>query len=292
MDVGGSHVTTAVVDLAQRELVAGSRQRELVDGQANADVVIGAWAGTALASLAPTGLREVSSIGIAMPGPFAYDAGVSLIRHKFPAMYGMFVPGALRERWCDTPLAAAPIRMANDAALYALGEWWAGAAQGHDSVIGLTLGTGLGSGFIRHGQIVRDAPDVPDHGEIWDLPYQEGIAEDYVNGEAITDDYWEITGLTLTPAEIAQCALEHDEAARTAYMMLGAHLAEILDPLVKQFHPNCIVVGGNIARAWSLFGRQLQGAWSGVECLPSTQFDDATLLGAAALCASPEGAWI
>src|SRR5205823_14123488 len=128
----------------------------------------------------------------------------------------------------------------------ALGEWWAGAAQGQERVIGLTLGTGLGSGFIARGQIITTGPEVPDGGEIWNLAYLDGVAEDYVSGQAVTATYARASGRTLPPSAIARRAAQGEPAAREAFAVLASHLARILEPHLVRFRPTCIVIGGNI----------------------------------------------
>lgn len=283
MDIGGSHVSAAVVDLAARAILPDSVRRLAVDPNAEAEAIVDTWARAALETLAAARREQASAVGIAMPSPFDYAIGVSRMTHKFAALLGRNVKTMLVERWQATPLAAVPIRFANDADLFALGEWWIGAAQGCDPVIGLTLGTGLGSGFIRHGQIVLDGPDVPPGGEIWDVPYLEGNSEKYANGAAISRTYAQATGQTLAPAEIARRAAQGNPAAQAAFTTLGQHLVGILAPYVERFQPSCVVVGGNIARAWPLFGPLLEQAWPGVAVRPSQRFDEAGLLGAAAL---------
>jgi glucokinase len=155
-------------------------------------------------------------------------------------------------------------------------------------VIGLTLGTGLGSGFVADGRIVNGGAEVPPDGEIWNLPYLEGVAEDYVSGRAIGRTYARATGQTLSASQIAQRAEAGDHAARHAFEELAVHLARILEPHVARFRPACVVVGGKIAHAWPAFGPRLAAALSPVECQPSARFEDATLLGAAALVGSEE----
>ncbi len=283
MDIGGSHVSAAVVDLAARAILPDSVRRLAVEPNAGADAIVDTWAQAALVALAAARRDRASAVGIAMPSPFDYATGVSLMEHKFGALLGRNVITMLTERWRETPLAATPIRLANDADLFALGEWWIGAAQGCERVIGLTLGTGLGSGFIQDGQIVTSGPDIPPGGEIWNVPYLDGITEDYASGAAISRTYSQATGQPLAPAEIARRAAQDDPAAQAAFTTLGRHLVGILDPYVQRFQPSCIVVGGNIARAWPLFGPQLERAWPGVAVRPSQRFDEAGLLGAAAL---------
>jgi glucokinase len=205
------------------------------------------------------------------------------MEHKFKALNGLNVIKLLKKRWSITALNNTLLRVANDADLFALGEWWAGAARDCDSVIGLTLGTGLGSGFIRCGGIIASGREVPESGEIWNLPYLGGIAEDYACGAAITRDYRRATELTLTAEEIAHRAADQDTAACAAFKELGTHLVGILEPHIKQFKPSCVVIGGNIARAWPLFGPHLQATWETVECRPFQRFEEAALLGAAVL---------
>ena len=286
LDIGGSHVSAAVVDSRSRDIVVGTRTHVDVDEGAARDVILDTWAEAALRAADGLGVGGVSGIGIAMPAPFDYRRGVSLMQHKFRALYGLPVVALLAERFRRSPLEGAPIAVANDADLFALGEWWAGAAQGRRRMIGLTLGTGLGSGFVADGHIVNGGAEVPPEGEIWNLPYLEGVAEDYVSGRAIGSTYARATGQTLSASQIAQRAEAGEHAARDAFAELAVHLARILEPHVARFKPASIVVGGKIAHAWPAFGPRLAAALAPVECQPSARFEDATLLGAAALASS------
>ena len=283
LDIGGSHMSAAIVDRRLREIVVGTRVDVAVDEGAARELILDTWVEAARRAVATVGVGSVAGIGIAMPAPFDYARGVSLMRHKFRALYGLPVVTLLGERFRGSPLEGAPIVVANDADLFALGEWWAGAGQGRRRIIGLTLGTGLGSGFIADGRIVTSGPEVPPGGEIWNLAYLDGVAEDYVSGRAIAITYGRATGWTLTAREIAQRAEAGDPAARATFAELAAHLARILEPHVARFRPACVVVGGKIAHAWPAFGPPLAASLAPVECTPSARFEDAALLGAAAL---------
>ncbi|WP_245528331.1 ROK family protein [Deinococcus maricopensis] len=279
LDIGGSHVTAAVVDASARAVLPSSRIHAPVPQDAPADVILEAWADAARHA---AGAARVDAIGLAVPAPFEYATGVSRLQHKFAALYGLNVLGGLRACLAGTPLAALPVVFGNDADLFALGEWWAGAARGEARVIGVTLGTGLGAGFIDAGAVITDRVDVPPGGELWNTPYLDGIAEAYACGAAVTRAYAAQTGETASAAEVARRA-PHDPAARAAFETLGRHLGAILRPHVAAFGASCVVVGGNVARAWPLFSHALQGALPGVACRPSVRFDEAALLGAAVL---------
>lgn len=277
LDIGGSHVTSALVALDKRQVVGSSLHRAHVDPNLEADKLLGAWTNAARQS---SSNHPVQHIGIAMPGPFEYDTGVSRLQHKFASLYGMNVGTALQHKLSTT----SPIYFGNDASLFALGEWWEGAAKGFERVIGVTLGTGLGGGFVANGKVFYDGEGVPKDGGIWDLPYLEGIAEDYVAGPSLVKNYQSKTGKSLNPAEIAQAARAGNKAALESYLELGSHLGEILEPWAKAFHADCIVIGGNIARSFDLFERELKlSLKTRVNVVLSNLFEEATLFGAAAL---------
>ena len=285
LDIGGSHVSAAVVDSRRRDIVVGTRVHVEMDEGATHAVILDTWADAAFRATATVGHASIGGVGIAIPAPFDYDRGVSLMQHKFRALYGLPVVTLLEERFRTSALEGAPIVVANDADLFALGEWWAGAAQGRARVIGLTLGTGLGSGFVADGRIVTTGPEVPPGGEVWNLAYLDGVAEDYGSGRAITMTYARATGMTCTARQIAQRAEAGEAAARNAFAQLAFHLARILEPYVARFRPACIVVGGRLAHAAPYFVPQLGYTLAPVECNPSARLEDATLLGAAALFA-------
>ena len=283
LDIGGSHVTAAAVDLDVHVVSAPSLTRREVQQDAPADVLLRTWAEAALSAVQLTPLAQPTRIGVAMPGPFDYATGISHLQHKFAALFGRNVADGLREHWVANPLVDLPIRFANDAAAWALGEWWGGAAQGLPRVIGITLGTGFGSGFVANGQIVTTGENVPPGGELWNTPYQNDIAENFVAGAAVQRAYAKHTGQQLAVSDIAQLADDGDAAARSVFAEMGQHLAHILQSWVQRFQPAGLVVGGNIARAWTHYHEPLQEGLPTVLCSCTQQFELSSLLGAAAL---------
>lgn len=295
LDIGGSHVTAAAVDLTHRTIIEASLSRRHIAHDAPAEALLSAWAGAARTALQATQRGSaaadadvhIAHIGIAMPGPFDYAQGISLLQHKFAALYGRNVAQDLRPYWMDTPLADVPILFANDAAAWALGEWWGGAARGLSRVIGITLGTGFGSGFVADGSIVTDGEQVPPGGELWNAPYRGDIAENFVAGPAIQRAYAARTESLARPrlsvSDIAQHARAGVAPAQATFAEMGQHLADILRPWVARFQPDGLVVGGNIAYGWDQFHATLEAGLPQLSCRRTTQFERSSLLGAAAL---------
>ncbi len=278
LDIGGSHITSALVDLTERSIVHSSLHRLDLNPDASADQLLTLWTKAAQQAQSTSVIQH---IGIGMPGPFEYDTGVSRLEHKFAALYGMNLAKEL-QHYLKT---STPIYFGNDASLFGLGEWWAGAARGHERMIGVTLGTGLGGGFVADGRIYYSGQGVPPDGGIWNLPYLTGIAEDCVSGPSLVKNYASKTGQTLTPLDIAQVARNGNLSAQETYLELGDHLGKILEPWINSFNASCVVVGGNIARSWDLFFNSFEKALGNqkVKLVASELYDQANLLGAAAL---------
>ena len=280
VDVGGSHVTAALVDMRARRVLVGSVHRQPVQEARSAAEILDAWSEVCLAA-AEAGPTP-DGLGLAVPAPFDLQAGVSQMTHKFRALRGLPLVPLLRQRWTGSVLADVPVSIANDADCFALGEWWAGLGQGAQRVIGITLGTGLGSGFVRDGRIVTAGDDVPPGGEIWDLPYLDGRVEDHTAGRFITGAWHAQTGETLEAAAIARLAQDGDAGARDIFVAFGGHLGAVLRPHVEAFRPACVVVGGNLSRAWPLFQEPLLNGIRPVPGVLAPDPESSILLGAAA----------
>ncbi|MEK8144749.1 ROK family protein [Streptomyces sp. M10(2022)] len=183
LEIGGTHVTASMVDLSAGA-VRGELAREPLSPQGSAEEVLGRIALTASRLGAP----RSANWGVAVPGPFAYEAGVALFEGvgKFEALYGMDVGAALRARIRPTP---ATLRFVNDADAFGLGEYTCGAAAGHARAVCLTLGSGVGSAFLADGVPVNDGPLVPPEGSAHRLVFDGRPLEDTVSRRAIRAAY-------------------------------------------------------------------------------------------------------
>ena len=290
LDVGGSHVTAARVSLAARRVESEAR-RVLAHTQM-LHQLLGGWAGAALEAAGDHG-GPFSHLGLAVPGPFDLEGGVSRMTHKFPELRGVPLRPLLAPYFVGTPLEGLPILFGNDADLFALGEWWAKRTAGEgapaDRMIGLTLGTGLGSGFISGGTVVTTGDTVPPGGELWSVPHRGVLAETFACGAALTRAWTALGGQDEPGArELAALAEGGDGWALAAFRVFGTDLADLLWPWVERFAAQRVVLGGSVSHAFSLFGPAVQAgldSHAGLECRVqvSEHFERAGLLGAAAL---------
>ena len=266
-DIGGTHVSAARVD-PDGGAVEGRCRVALPDGASREELV--ARIVRAAAAVASGG---IAACGVAVPGPFDYDRGISRLEHKLAGLYGLDVGRVL------AAALGVRARFLNDADAFLLGEWWRGAASGHERAAGITLGTGLGSAFLARGRIVDTGPEVPPEGSLHLLSLLGAPAEDRISRRALLARYGDRDD-DLDVEHLAERARRGDARARDAFAGLAADLGELLAPWVTSFGATCVVVGGSIARAWDLLEPGLGPALD-VEVAVAANLDDAPLLGAA-----------
>lgn len=276
IDIGGSHITAAMADLATGQLANGQVIRRGVDRHASADTILSIWCQVIIDLWAATGVTS-SKIGFAMPGPFNYKQGISLITgfDKYEALYQLNIREALSQR---LQLPAEELLFRNDAEAFLEGEVYYGAAKGHAHAIGITLGTGLGSAIFQNG-VCRDA-------ELSVLPYKGERIEDFVSTRGLLRNYQQLSGEKVKDARVIAERVAGDVHAAEAFRLFGADLTWFLQQFIQQQHPDILVIGGNIAQAWPLFCSDLlQGLSASVTRMPAIVMaglgEHAALLGGA-----------
>jgi glucokinase len=273
-DVGGSHVSAAVFDHASGQL--GKFASELYPTEQSTEAFLQVL--TSLAAAVTTEQPKIVGASLAMPGPFDYAAGISWMKHKLTYLYGVDLRAPLAQHFGLEPNK---VRFLNDAAAFVWGEVGEGAARGVPRAVGITLGTGIGSGFAVDGKVVKEGPGVPPGGEIWNLPYNGGTVEDRLSSRAIQASYNARTGIERQVGAIAASA-PSDAVAAEVFSEFGLHLGETLRAVLSAFAPQVVVLGGGISRSTQLF---LPAAYKGLadtqfELRPSALGDKAPLVGA------------
>lgn len=288
VDIGGSHISCAACDLADRKYLPETFAENKVNNQAGAGEIIEIWADTIQQTVQRLDAEAIAGIGFAMPGPFDYVSGVALFDHnvrKYESLYGINIPEILREKLHLHNNF--PVRFVNDATAFALGEDWIGKAGGTSRSLAVTLGTGFGSAFLENHLPVVSGETVPEKGYVYHLPFESGIADDYFSTRGLLARFQEKTGKRFSGVrELAELA-----ASETAVVQLfadfGFKLGVFLAPLIEKFGAEVLVVGGNISNAFPLFGQYLQNYFlrNGI-CIPieeSELNETASIIGSALL---------
>ena len=190
--------------------------------------------------------------GMAVPGPFDFISGVAHYHDvgKFESLAGVDVGAELRRR--RGPMT---ISFLNDAHAFTLGEWRAGAVIGHRRVIGFTLGTGVGSGFLNDGRIVDSGPTVPPEGRIDLTTIDRRPLEDVVSRRAMLREYAALVGPSDADVrDLADQARAGDTTSAALFDATFTQLGLAVGPWIKRFDADAVVIGGSMSHSWDLIG--------------------------------------
>nr|AGU09834.1 hypothetical protein [uncultured organism] len=261
LEVGGTHVTAALVDESDWSVVAGSSTRGDIRAQGSADEILDDVS-RAAAAITAFSHGDGDSLGssrwaVAIPGPFDYQNGVGRFERvgKFDSLNGVDVRQGLIER-----ILPAPVEMLflNDADAYGVGEYATGAGRRVERLICITLGTGIGSSFLAAGEPITTGPTVPRSGDVHTLTFRGRDLEDTVSRRAIRAEFARRSrqrahgGEPFDVHEIATLAHGGDVIANEVFFDLFSALGEALAPSVSRFGGECLVVGGSMAASWNL----------------------------------------
>jgi predicted NBD/HSP70 family sugar kinase/mannose-6-phosphate isomerase class I len=295
VDIGGSHVAAALVN-AFGEIVEQSLCKRKLDAKTgNAGSLLKDWIQTMRDAMSKLNAARLQGVGIAMPGPFDYTQGISRLEglDKYESLYGINIKAAIVSALQLED--SIPVLFENDASCFGLGAGILEKDLTIKNVLAITLGTGFGAAFIRQGKIMKQGSSIPENGYLYNIPFKEGIAEDYISARWLLNDYHKRAGVHVRQVkELAALAIdENNEQSRAAFSLYGANLATCLAHWLRSFEADALIIGGNISKAACLFMPELKRtlhANEGIE-LPiiiSENTELAAITGAAALISTME----
>ena len=270
VDIGGSHISAACIKLEAGELSWYDLEESSVDTAASAEALISAWS-TVIQATANG--AENYQVGIAMPGPYDYPAGISLIQDqgKMKALYKLSVKNLLAQ---SLGIASNQIQFTNDAEAFLLGESLAGSGKSFQNSIGITLGTGLGSA-IKVEDVVKDA-------KLWTAPFRDGIAEGYLGTNWFVRETKKQFNLNISG--VKDLVDFHLDKAIILFEVFGKTLGEFLFPYLIRLQSEAVILGGKIALLHQLFlpamNQYLIQKGCSAKIVISTLGEEAALIGA------------
>src|SRR5579884_74405 len=195
---------------------------------------------------------SVGALGFGAPSPIDQEQGVVVRCVNLP-LEDAPLRDHMRERF------GLPVGLDNDANAAAIGEWRAGAGQGVDDLVMLTLGTGVGGGVIAGGRPFRGwngagaelghVVIVHDGRPCQGACTGRGHLEPYVTGLAATAAAQEAFGPSADAHRLIRLANEGDETARSILADIGRHLGSAMGSFANVFGPELIVIGGGFGVA-------------------------------------------
>ncbi len=255
--------------------------------------------------------KDIEGIGFGFPGQVDYKSGIVRLAPNIPG-------------WVEVPIAKMiedefhiPTRVDNDVRCAALGELKYGAGKGCENLICITVGTGIGSGLIVNGKLVRGASNAA--GEIGHIKLQihdgpicgcgdtgcmeafasgpaiVAMAEEYILGGKSTKYREMANGGDITPFIVAEAAKAGDPVARRIFSRIGEYIGIGMASVVNLLNPEKIIIGGGVADAGDILleplketlkKRAMKIAGETVEVVPAQLGNTAGVIGASLLIES------
>ena len=230
-------------------------------------------------------ISNIGGIGFGLPGQIDSVNGVVRLLPNIPG-------------WVEVPLAKivkdefnVPVKLDNDVRVATLGELNYGAGKGCQNLICLTVGTGVGSGIVLNGQLVRGASMTAgeighviverNNGEICGCgatgcleAYASGpsvvkMAKDYIAGGKSTKFKEIAAGNEITPYMVYEAAKQGDAVAKRIFTIVGEYLGVALVSVVNLLNPEKIIVGGGVGQAGDLILEPIREAIK-KRCIPTS----------------------
>lgn len=253
---------------------------------------------------------DIEGIGFDFPGQVDCKTGVVKLAPNIPG-------------WVNVPIAQMiedefhiPTRIDNDVRCAALGELKFGAGRGCENFICITVGTGIGSGIVINGKVVRGATNAA--GELGHIKLQmnggpicgcgdTGCLEAFASGPAIVamaQEYIKggkstkfremaaVEGGEITPYMVAKAAEEGDPVAKKIFEIVGEYIGIGLTSVINLLNPERVIIGGGVAESGELLlgpirktikERAMVVAGNAVEIVPAQLGNSAGVIGASML---------
>lgn len=221
--------------------------------------------------------EKIEGIGLGVPSVIDVERGIVFNVVNIPSWDRVPLKDILEEEF------SVPVSVNNDVNCFVLGEHRFGLLKGMQNVVGITSGTGLGSGIIINNELFHGTNCGA--GEIGLLSYGEHTIEYYASG-----NFFEaIHGVSAIQAH--DRAVAGDPVALAWWNEFGGHMGQAIKTVVYSYDPEAIVIGGSLSKAFRFFEQAMMNSLDGftypesikkLKILQSVN-ENITLLGAAAL---------
>ncbi|MDX6261067.1 MAG: hypothetical protein QOH84_2755 [Kribbellaceae bacterium] len=289
-DVGATHLTVALADLAGEILDSTTVSQNIADGP---ETVLAALVEQARALLTrhPGGL--LAGTGVGLPGPVEHLTGRPNHPPIMPGWDSYDVVGRLEDEF------AGPVLVDNDVNLMALGEH---ASQYADveHLLFVKVATGIGAGLISGGRLHRGAQGAAgDIGHIRAEGHTElcrcgntGCLEAIASAAAIATQLRAAGVHAETSQHVVDLVRAGNTAATQAVRQAGREIGTVLAACVSLINPSVLVIGGSLSQAGdsllagireAIYARSLPLATTQLQVVPSRTGDQAAVRGAAAM---------
>lgn len=266
VDVGGTTVKIGLFDMENTLIWKGEIDTDKTD---NGNNILGKICDKLREVLdsQDLDLADLAGVGIGLPGPVTEDGRILGCVNLGWGIFNI-------EKTMSDILMGVPVKAGNDANVAALGEQSFGGGKGHDNVVMITLGTGVGGGIILGGKIVTGTNGAA--GEIGHIPVNPhetmecncgkcGCLEQYASASGIkrlaekyikegeASSYLEAVVKAeekgFTAKDVMDGAKKGDSLCIKVAEEMSRYLGMALAGVASVVNPDCMVIGGGVSKA-------------------------------------------
>ena len=189
---------------------------------------------------------NTKGIGVGVPGLVDVEKGIVFDVVNIPSWNAVPLKEILENQF------HVPVYINNDANCFAIGEKYYGKGKSFNSIVGLTLGTGLGCGLVFNGQLYEG--NNCGAGEFGEIQYLQHNYEYYCSGQF----FFKEKGIDAESA--FNKAISGDKACCGYFKEFGSHLGQVVKSILYAYDPEIIIIGGSLTNAFKLFGDSVLSA--------------------------------
>lgn len=186
---------------------------------------------------------NISGIGIGVPSVVDVEKGIVYDVVNIPSWKEVHLKEILEKEF------NVPVFINNDVNCFVLGEKYYGVGKNHKSFVGITLGTGIGSGLLIENKLYS-GPNCG-AGEIGYFPYLDHDLEYYCSSNFFKEIH-KTDGYRVFLDAQQNCA-----KALSLWAEFGHHVGTALKSVLYAYDPEAIILGGSIAQAFPFFKEQM-----------------------------------
>jgi glucokinase len=231
IDLGGTNIRAAILQDDKLEAMVSKKINALASSENMLQQVFDV--------VDPLFNKNIAAIGIGVPGLVDEKEKMVYDVVNIPAWNKIALEQLLRDHY------PVPVFVNNDANCFALGEFRFGKDRGYASMVGLTIGTGLGCGIIIEGKLYNGRNGGA--GEFGMMPYLDHNFEYYASGQFFSRVHG-ISGET-----VFERAIAGDKNALKLYNEFGRHLGKALMVILFALDIELVVIGGSLKNAWHFY---------------------------------------
>lgn len=231
VDLGGTNIRVgkvvdySIVDLFSRHISSDGTEKEIIE--------------EVIDSIKKIIDGSVIGIGVGVPSVVDVEKGIIYNVQNIPSWKEVKLKEILENEF------QVPVYINNDANCFVVGEKYFGIGKNYDNIVGLIIGTGLGSGFYFDNKQYVGANCGA--GEFGMISYKDKNYEYYCSGQFFENEY-KIAG-----DELFKLAKNNDKKALAIFNEFGHHLGNALTTILFAVDPEIIILGGSVSKSYEFY---------------------------------------